>query len=152
MFATVVTAQPVNGTAAYSAGDLVGTKMAFSGAARHSFGGAGLVKSVLVSDLAKQNAQALELVLFDADPSGTTFTDGDALDVADGDLPKIVGVVPLGTADAVGYNDSAVYSVRNVNVAYSIASRTLYGALVARGTPTYASTADLQVRLGVETN
>lgn len=146
----VVSATPtISSGSAYAAGDLVGTKMSFSDAVRVD-GGGGLLHTVTVSDLGKQGA-VLDLVLFDSDPSATTFTDNDPLDVADADLTKIVGVVQV-----LAYTDFADNSVAvepAAGVVFKLASgTTLYGALVARTAPTYASTSDLKVRLGIMQN
>lgn len=133
----------------YAAGDLVGGKLSFSSAVR-SAGGGGMLHTVTITDLGKQDA-VLDLVLFDSDPSGTTFTDNDPLDVADADLTKIVGVVQVLTY--TDFNDNSVACEPAAGIVFKLASgTTLYGALVARTAPTYASTSDLTVRLGILQN
>lgn len=144
-----VSATPTITAGAYSAGDLVGGKLSFSSAVR-SAGGGGMLHTVVITDLGKQDA-VLDLVLFDSDPSGTTFTDNDPLDVADADLTKIVGVVQVLTY--TDFNDNSVACEPAAGIVFKLASgTTLYGALVARTAPTYASTSDLTVRLGILQN
>jgi len=144
-----VSVTPTVDTAIYALGDLMGGKLTFANAARAAARGGEIITAVL-SDLAAQNAQ-IDLVLFDEDPTGTTFTDQAALDIADADLPKIAGVIPIATADYHAFNDSSAASVRNVGLAFKLASGTsLFGALVCRGTPTYVSASDVQVHLAIE--
>src|SRR3989304_1929899 len=101
----VVEATPVIVPAAYGAGDLIGTgKLTFpipKNSARA--GEAWVVENVVVSDLAAQSAN-MDLLLFDADPSATTFTDNAALDVADADLVKLVGFVMITSWAALADN------------------------------------------------
>jgi len=139
----------VSTTPAYSVGDLVGGKLTFAGAARIA-AGSGRVATVTVTDKGKQS-QDLDLVLFDADPSGTTFTDNAAFAPADADLVKIAGVIPI--REWGGFSDNSAGCARAVGLAFKLpAGTSLYGALVARGTPTFASTSDLSVRLAIEQN
>lgn len=144
-----VSATPTITAGAYAAGDLVGTKMSFSSAVR-SAGGGGMLHTVVIADKGKQDA-VLDLVLFDSDPSSTTFTDNDPFDVADDDLTKIIGAVQVLTYTDFADNSVAVEPA--AGVVFKLASgTTLYGALVARTTPTYTSTSDLTVRLGILQN
>jgi hypothetical protein len=134
------------GTAAYSAGDLVGSLLQFTGAARRPAAG-GVIQTVAVADLAKQDAE-LDLILFNDNPSNTTFTDGATLDIDDADLDKIAGVLTV--SDYADFNDNSVGTLRSAGLAFDLASGTiLRGALVTRGTPTYSGTADLSVVLGI---
>lgn len=142
---TVVSASPTVDTAIYAAGDLIGGKLTFANAARVASGN-GEIFSVLLADQAKQSI-AIDLILFDSDPTGTTFTDQAALDIADADLTKIICVVPITTYAALNDNSIGFASVR---FPFALASGTsLYGCLVSRGTPTFAAGADVTVRLGI---
>lgn len=146
-----VTVTPVVSTApAYTAGDAVGGLMTFTGAL--PLDGDGELSGVMITDLDKQGAD-LDLILFSSNPTGTTVTDNSALDVADADIGKIVGVVNI-TSDSL-LNDNSVTYVNNQSV-YLKDARTrtgiLYGVLVARGTPTYTSTSALTVTIYVKQN
>jgi hypothetical protein len=121
----------------YAAGDLVGAKLTLSNAypveSKEPF-----LHSITVQDLDKQNAE-LDFVFFDSDPSGTTFTDDAALDIADADLPKVIGFATLTASDYCDFADSSVGTVGNLGIACKPAINTLYCAIVARGTPTYSA-------------
>src|SRR4051812_1176333 len=114
-----LTVQTVVDTAIYASGDLIGTKMTFAGLA-------GLsrtlkVLSVLLVDEAKQSAD-IDLVLFSSDPTGTTFTNNAALDVADADMDKICGVITFRTADWFGFNDNSIGCKLSVNCAVQLSA------------------------------
>ena len=144
---TIATATPVVSTSpSYSANDQVGGLLAFTGAARVA-GGSGVIHSVTITDKAKQDA-TLDLYLFDSNPTSTTFTDNAALTINAADLIKSIGVIRVSTYQDVATN--SVGGTTSTGVPFKLVSgTTLYGALVTRGTPTYASTSDLQVRLGI---
>jgi len=133
-------------TSAYASGDLIDDKITITDA-DNTKSVSGVIHSVVVTDLAKQSAD-LDLVIFDSDPSSTTFTDNGAFDVDDTDLPKIVGVAQITTH--VTFNDNSVSIAHGTNIPFRVPSGvSLYGALVSRGTPTYVSATDLQVRIGI---
>lgn len=95
--------------------------------------------SVVIQDLSAQNSK-LELVFFDADPTGTTFTDDSALDIADADLTKVVGTVVINAGDYQTYNDNSVATVSNIGLEMQSASdKDLWFVVVSRGTPTYVA-------------
>lgn len=144
---TISQTPTVSTTPAYTAGDAVGGKLTFANATRVS-AYSGRVKSVIVTDQNKQNS-VIDLVLFNADPSGTTFTDNAILDIADADMVKIIARVPL--VDWVNLNDNAFCAVNNLSLDFNLASGSaLYGCLVTRGTPTFAATSDIIVTLVIE--
>lgn len=140
--------------AAYGAGDLVGTKMSFTDILVNDMGGAA-IKSVQVVDKGKQ-VKALDLILFNENlasntGAGTIWATGDntALVVADSDLLNAVALVSVGTGDYSAFSANAIAVVTTDLPIYIRSGRGLYGLLVARGTPTYTSTDDLVVSLGV---
>ena len=141
---------PTVDTSAYASGDLIGDDKITLGDAVISRGYGGLIESVVITDLGKQSA-SIDVVFFTSDPSGTTFTDNAALDIADTDLVKIVGVAAV--ADWYAFNDNSVGQVLNLALPFVLRDdENLYAALVSRGTPTYASTSDLTLRVGVLRN
>ncbi len=144
----LLTATPtVSNGVAYASGDLIGTKMTF-GAGIEGFNQP-FISAVGMSDLDKQNA-AMTLILFDNDPSGTTFTDNAVLDIADADLPKVVGIFPIAAANYAGFNDSSYFfSGTAGKVPLVMRGSTLYGCLLSGGTPTYTSTSAITVQLFV---
>lgn len=147
----VVSVTPTVDTSAYASGDLIGGKLTLSSAGR--FGdklrnGTGVVQSVVVADKAKQSV-TLDVVLFDTDPTGTTFTDNAAFAVADADIGKIIGVASVSNWTA--FSDNSVGDAINLtNLPFDLGeSTTIYAALVARGAPTYVAATDLVVRVGI---
>lgn len=145
-----VSASPTCDTSAYADGDLIGGKLSFSSAVRAS-GLSAIIGQALLVDQAKQQAN-IDLVLFNADPSGTTFTDQAAFDVADADIDKICAVIRFGTyGDWVPFNDNAIAQYTPpAGIPFKLATgTTLYGAIVSRGTPTFAASTDLKAILSL---
>ena len=132
-------------TDAYTAGDLIGGKLtlssAYPSAAQEPY-----LHSITVQDLDSQAAE-LDFIFFDADPAATTFTNNAALDIADADLPKIIGFATLTASDYCAFADNSVGTVGNLGIVCKPAGSTLYAAIVARGTPTY-SASGLSVAFG----
>lgn len=123
-------------TDAYASGDLLGGKLTLSGVypvgPKEPY-----LTSIAIQDLTEQSA-TIDVVLFDADPSGTTFTNNAELDIADADLPKIIGIYQV--SDYHAFADSSVGIATGVAMAAKpIAGEDLYACLVSRGTPTYAA-------------
>lgn len=110
----------------------------------------GTLESVFVSDLTTQRS-GLELILFNASPSSTTFSKNVALDVADGDLDKIIGRVLISTADYTALADNSIACLGDIGKTLQMASpgQDLYAAIIVRGTPTYTTVADIVLRLGI---
>ena len=135
-----ITQTPTVTAGAYVAGDAVGGLLTFADAARSQL--TGVVTTVVITDKAAQGVD-LELVLF-----GTTFTptaDNAPFDPSDADLLNIIGVIPVDNHFA--FNDNGVSHRRNVGLWFEAQATTIYGQLVTRGAPTYASTSDLQVTI-----
>lgn len=142
-----VSATPTVDTNIYASGDLIGGKLTFSPAALTSLKASGYIVSAYVTDKAAQ-AVDLELVVFRANPSGTTFTDQAAFDPADSDLASVAAAISLPSAStSFAWNDNSVHFAGSL--ALPVKGPTLYGALVSRGTPTFASSSDVTVYLCV---
>ena len=132
--------------AAYSSGNAVGGKITFPTMTNRP-GYGGIIQTVIVRDKAGQNVN-YDLILFDADPSNTTVTDKAAVAVNTADLSKIIGVVQLSGIVLGAASTMGVLTASGVGLAYRINSTTgqdLYGILVTRGAPTYASASDVSV-------
>ena len=137
----------VSTTPAYTAGDAVGGKRTITNALRTS-GGSGILESVQILDRANQKA-AMELFIFDSDPSAATITDNAAFVFSTDDL-KVLAHVTIAATDYVSINSKAVATIKGLGVALKgNATSTLYAALVTTGTPTYAATTDLQLIYGI---
>lgn len=135
--------------AAYAAGDcIMASAEALTGTAATAPFLTGRITDIVITDLAAQAAN-IDVVFFNADPGAICAAINNAADIADDDLAKVVGIIPVTTHFAL--NDNSVSTATNVNIKYSLASGTaLYYALIARGTPTYASVSDLVISVKVE--
>lgn len=139
-------ATPTVSTTAYSTGDVIGTKMSLANMARLA-AGPGIVQSIILNSKSSQTG-AVDLLLFSADPSASTFTDNAALAINAADEGKLIGVVHL--TDWTNLGTPSVAQSHNPGIAFKLPSGTsLYGVLVARSTPTLASTSDLKLIVNV---
>lgn len=131
------------GVGFYAAGDAVGGLLTFSNVL---FGQnkSGVITTMVLTDKAAQDIET-ELWLFDT--SFTATTDGGAFTLTDPDLSNCIGVIS--TADGAYYDgaNNSIGVVRNVGLGITGNGTTLYGQLVTRGTPSYASTSDLTVSI-----
>ena len=142
----IVRVTPTVTAGAYSANDVVGGTLTFTGATR------GLIRGVTLVDQAKQ-AGAYQLILFDSTP--TDIADNGAYDIADADLLKVVGAIHLtdtAGADKFDFTDNKIYMRQGLALPFKRVDNAaaLYGFLIALGTPTYAATNDVQVQLHIE--
>lgn len=138
---------PTISTSIYAAKDAVGGIMTFANAARSS-AGSGVIRAVTVIDKGQQMA-ALDLVLFDQTIAGTV-TDNNPFDPDDATLANTIGWVAIAaTTGYKDFNDNSV-AFAQCEIPYVCAATSLFGALVARGTPTFTSTSDLVVVLTVD--
>jgi hypothetical protein len=137
---------PTVSTAAYAAGDVVGTKMTFAGATRLAAGSAD-VYQVLIACKSAQTGVNLDLLLFSADPTNSTFTDNAALAVAVADFDKLFGVVHI--TDWTNLGTPSVAQAFADNIFKLAAGNTIYAVLVTRSAMTLASTSDINVTLFV---
>lgn len=137
----------VEATPDYAAGDLIGGKLTIADA---SFVlGGGLIQSAILIDQAAQSAD-IDLIIFNDDPSGTTFTENAALDIADADMLKIAGVIQFLSTGWVAAADNSVNAKHNLAIDYRPNSNgLLYGAMIARDAFNAAATTDLKLRLGI---
>lgn len=142
-----VTITPTIDTSAYAADDLVGGKLIFQDALFGTRGASGLLQTAQLTDAAQQDA-TLELLLFDADPTATTFTDNAAFTLAAADIPKLCARVSF--SDYLQVGGISVARVENLAApALTIDGGTLHGALISKGTPTYSSAGNLTLTLTV---
>lgn len=147
------TVVPTIVAAAYASGDVIGTNNPITIAdAAGSAGGTGLIKSCTVCDKAGQNV-ALDVLLFDASPAGSTFTDNAALNLVAADGLKCIGVIHFATTDWVASAAAGVATKGNIDLGFDLPSGAdLFAVVVSRGAPTYASASDLQVILVIDQN
>ena len=122
----------------YADGDVIGNKI-FIENIMLLFPGEATLMSITAQDLDAQDA-ALEVIIWSSNPTGTTFTDDAALDIADADLPKHCGSANIADTDYKSYTDNSVGTVRNIGLPIGTDTQNdLWMTLVSRGTPTYTA-------------
>jgi hypothetical protein len=137
-------------TTAYSSGDLLGHKLSLNDVMRIS-GGSGYLMSIVIEDLTNQKS-ALDVIIFDSNPSNTTFTNNAALTIADADIPKILGHISFTASDYISFANNAIGTRTLLNLpVVASGSDDLYACIVCRGTPTYGAN-ELAIRFGFERN
>jgi hypothetical protein len=147
----------VSVNAQYAPGDAVGDKMVFGDAADDEGTRSGVIQTVTLVNRSL-DLTGLSLVLFDSDFSATA--DNAEFALPDGELLNCLGVVPIDSGSYTVFKDNCVATITNVGLSYKFPDTgpggtawngpfNLSGQLIARGTPTYASTSDLTVILGV---
>ncbi|WP_313534387.1 hypothetical protein [Sphingomonas sp.] len=137
---------PVVTTTAYASGNVVGSLLTFTNAARAA-AGSGLIQAASVLSKSAQTA-ALDLLIFSANPSASTFTDKAAVTINAADTDKLVGVIHLTDWSALG--TASIAQAVAAGLPFKLAAGTaLYGVLVARAAMTLASTSDLTPSLRI---
>jgi len=145
LLAKNLTANPTIATSAYVTGYCLGGLLTFATANRAS-GGSLLIANAKLSDKSKQSA-AVDLIIFDTNPTGSTFTDHAALNIVAADLPFIAGVIQFTAAGYSVFSATSVCGVGNLGLEVLLAATSLYGVMCVRGTPTYAGANDLDLKL-----
>ncbi|KKN77959.1 hypothetical protein LCGC14_0355240 [marine sediment metagenome] len=147
-YTKIVEATPaVEATPDYSAGDLLGGKIIFANAVRGSGHHSGVVQSVVITDLAKQSIN-IDVLLFDTEPTNTTFTENGAFDVDDTDILNLVGVALV--SDWKAFNDNSMGQALNLGIPFDLGTgTTLWAVMVSRGTINLGATSDITLRVGI---
>jgi hypothetical protein len=145
-FTAVIKTAPTITASVYSAGNSVGGKQTLSNAVRTA--GTGILESLTLLDRANQKA-AMTVYIFDADPTNATLADHGAFVFSTDDL-KVIAQISIAAGDYVTTNSKAIAVESGLSIALKTASgTTLYAVAVTSGTPTYASTSDLQFVYGI---
>jgi len=158
----VQVAQTVTAASAYASGNAIGGLMTIAGATRVSgasgaAGTGGILTGMMMNAKSLQTTQ-VDVVFFDANPSGSTCTDKTAFSLATADFDKVVGylTVPGTAANGAGWVAGTVGSVGVATyypVTYDLASSTsLFACAVTRGTPTYTATTDVSFKFNILRN
>jgi hypothetical protein len=135
----------VTASSAYSGGNAVGGKRTLTGALTSV--GTGILESIIVLDRANQKA-ALDIFIFDADPTAATLADKTAFVFSTDDL-KVIAHVSVAGSDYVTVNSKAIAHETSLGIALKASGTTLWAAVVTSGTPTFAATTDVQVTFGI---
>jgi hypothetical protein len=145
-----ITVSPTVTVAAYSSGQCVGGLLTFSGAARSGGPGSSLAQSAVISDVSGQDAN-IDLIVFNANPTGSTFTDHATCTVANADLAKIAGTMTITDCHLLGSTAPGMCQAQQqaIPVALGSGNTTAYGVMISRGTPTYTASTNIKVVAGL---
>lgn len=142
---TIVSQTPTITAGAYSAKDAVGGLLTFANAVRAT-PLSGVLHAVTVIDDA---AQAAELVLVLFNQTFTATADNAAFDPSDADLENCIGKIKIMATDYNAFADNAVAQVRSIGLPIKLVGTSLFGQLMCTGTPTYAATGDLTIKVHI---
>lgn len=141
-FATTQQATPTVQAAAYAAGNVIGGLITLAAASRVA-AGSGLIQSITAS-FVSGSVPALDVIFFNASPTGSTVTDKTALAVATADLGKIVGIAHLTDSTLLGAATPSLVQALQQAIAFQLPSGTaLYAAVVTRTAITLTSVSDM---------
>lgn len=142
---TVSVTPTVSAASAYTANDAVGGEMTFAGATANRSQTA-VLSTVTIIDEGDQGA-ALNLVC--ANQTVTEGADNAAFAWSDADVLNAVITVAIAATDYVDVGGAKVAVVGNVGQLFTTYNGdSLYCQLQTTGTPTYAATDDITVKLG----
>ncbi len=144
---TLFKVNPTVDTSAYGANDIVGGVQTIASFAQVT-GGSAVLNSLAIFDAGNQKA-AMQILFFDATPSGGTYADQGAVTWAAGDAAKFIGKVEVLTADFTSFGTQGVAVYRNLNMPLSVAATSLFALIITTGTPTYTAATNLHLVLGV---
>jgi hypothetical protein len=130
---------------AYTAGDAIGGKLTFAGAATVS-SGSGKIQRITILCKTPALLPVIELVLFNQD--FTAVSDNSAFNPSDSDMANCIGVIATGTWG--DYSLNSVATRFGFDFPYSLVGTTsLYGQMVTRSAITLGSTTDLIIGLQI---
>lgn len=142
---------PTVDTSAYGTGDVISTVQELTNAVAEA-GGIAELRSLVVSDESNQKS-AIDLVFFDENPVNSIGADNAAYALNDADAPKVVGRITVAAADYVSSSTtSAEATLKNIGLLLKAkaASKSVWMAIISRGSPTYGAAGDLIVKLGLD--
>lgn len=136
----------VTASSAYTANNEVGGLISLKPTFRATGSGVpdsgGIVQSIRL-DFKDAQTATFKAYQFSANPSASTWTDKTAPAINAADVFKVKGPITLSTADS-GLGTHTVYQADAVARAHVASGATDYWVLVTTGTPTFATTADVQ--------
>lgn len=134
--------------AAYGDGDVIGDRAPIQVELVRNDYGTAVLQQVVIKDLSNQSAD-IDVIFFDSNPTATTFTDNAALDIADADIDKVLGIVSVVASDYAASNDSSVATkLTGLVLKNNSDTNKVWVCLVSRGTPTYVAD-ELSIAFGV---
>lgn len=141
---------PTIQAAAYDSGDVLFDVATITNAMRVT-GGKGELRSINLLDKSDSGAK-ITLVFFKITHSLGTINN--APSISDADAVDILGYVVIDTADYIDVGGAKFATKTNVGLMLesNTGSRDIFVAGIVTGTPTYASTSDIVLKLGIEQN
>lgn len=141
----IVTPTITVSTSVYEAGDCVGGKITLTDAMRVT-GGSGVLQSITVIDVSATKP-ALELLIFNADPTAATLTDQAAVALST-DISKVIHRIPIYTSDYTTVASVSIADITVNKVVEAVGSDNLYAAIVATGAHEFVAATDLKMSFG----
>jgi hypothetical protein len=144
----IITVTPPLTEGAYHASDCIGGKFTLADALMGD-GSEALLAWVMITD-ANNQKPALEIVIFNANPTAATLTDNAAIAFST-NLANVVARIAVASTDWAtvgGVGIANVYAMRMVEG--SVGSNHLYAAVMVVGTPTYVAHDDLVFKFGLD--
>lgn len=137
-------------TSAYAAGDCIGGKLTLTDAMRVN-GGTGILQSLFLLDRSGTQKPALEILVFNSDPSSSTLTDQAAVSIHANDVSKIIRRIPIAAGDwgLVAGIYMADLSPGSRMLQAAAGSKNLYATIVATGAHDFVASTDLSIRFGL---
>jgi len=140
--------------AIYASGDQIGTVIEATFTSEENLGVCELVDLVLI-DKAKQGS-IIQLFFFDQNPVNAVL-DNDVASISDDEVvDKCIGFVTVASSDYKMLDVNSVACVKNIglilknnNAHYKDNQKSIFILVVSGGTPTYTSTSDLVLKLGI---
>jgi hypothetical protein len=145
----IITLTPTIDTAIYASGDAIGGLLTFPIAAGPGAESGRIISASLI-DLDKQSAP-IDLFLFDR--SFTPSANNAVWAPSNADFANCIGFVRWVAGDYANADTKGTAMVRALFQGYQLASGglNLFGQMVVRATPTFTGTANLSVRLCLQT-
>jgi hypothetical protein len=133
---------------AYTSGQCLGSLETYGGAGRSGGPGSGLVQSATITDVAGQDAP-VDVIVFNQQPTNSTFTDHATCTVNTADLGKVAGVIHITDCTLLGATAPGVCQAQQQALPFALgnSNTTLWAQAIVRGTPTYTGTGNVAVRL-----
>lgn len=143
-----VTSPTVTASSAYTAGNIVGGLMTFSNCFATGLT-SGVLQSIVIKSKSVQTV-TFKLYIFSQQPTNTTWTDKTAPAINALDLPYLIDMFIFAAPDS-GLGTMTIYTQDGLgkSIANTASGQNLWGVLVTTGTPTFTSTSDISVTLGI---
>ncbi len=139
----------VEATPDYADGDVIGGKMTLGAAARAGGDGGAIRSAAVYSKVDIAANIPIRVILFNADPSASTFTENSAPTIHADDLSKIIGVLDLSLRLDLG--TPVVLFADNPSVPFSLpVSSDLYAVAIAGGVINLGGASDLTFVFGLD--